>query len=202
MSVDFSAVSGYGTSEAQILMTDKNDSGEIIQTGFTAFKEYPVISGPTGNRFALNAHSLSTGEKVVIVSDNADYPENIQTDTVYYVIDEGDNNHIRLAASKTDADNYANIDRGDITVYGGSQLKIVSRVTDKVAGDIGHPVQFDDTSTVNQWYISAFTDNEIYTALNAIGVDPDSGLNAYTEPSFIKRNPDPEKKTKPAAPKE
>ena len=190
--VDFSAVSGYGVKEAQIVMTTSNSTtGVTTHTGFTGFKEYPVISGPTGNRFALNAHSLSTGEKVVVVSDNADYPENIQTDTVYYVIDDGDNNHIRLAASKTDADNYANINRGDITVYGGSQLKIVSRVTDKVAGDIGHPVQFDDHDHIKQWYITAFTDNQIYTALNAIGVQTAIGLDAYTEPSYIKRNADP-----------
>ena len=190
LSVDFSAVSGYGTSEAQILMTDKNDSGEIIQTGFTAFKEYPVISGPTANRFALNSHSLSTGEKVVVVSDTADYPENIQADIVYYVIDDGDDNHIRLAASKTDADNYSNLGRGDITVYGGSQLRIISRVTDKVAGDIGHPVQFDDTSTVKQWYVTASTDNNVYTAVTQIGVNTDAGLDAYTQPSFVKRKAD------------
>jgi len=190
--VDLSAVSGYGVTTAQIVMTTSNSTnGVTTHTGFTGFKEYPVISGPAGNRFALNAHSLSTGEKVVVVSDNADYPENIQTDTVYYVIDDGDNNHIRLAASKTDADNYANINRGDITVYGGSQLKIVSRVTDKVAGDIGHPVQFDDHDHIKQWYITAFTDNAIYTDLKAIGVRTDIGLDAYTEPSYIKRNADP-----------
>ena len=188
LSVDFSAVTGYGTGEAQILMTDKNDSGEIIQTGFSAFKEYPVISGPTANRFALNSHSLSTGEKVVVVSDTGDYPENIQADIVYYVIDDGDDNHIRLAASKTDADNYSNLGRGDITVYGGSQLRIISRVTDKVAGDIGHPVQFDTTE--GQWYVTASTDNVIYATLNAIGVNTDAGLDAYTQPSFVKRKAD------------
>ncbi len=189
--VDLSAVSGYGVTTAQIVMTTSNSTtGVTTHTGFTGFKEYPVISGPTGNTFALNAHSLSTGEKVVVVSDNADYPENIETDTVYYVIDDGDNNHIRLAASKTDADNYANINRGDITVYGGSQLKIVSRVTDKVAGDIGHPVQFDDHDHIKQWYITAFTDNAIYTDLKAIGVQTAIGLDAYTEPSYIKRKAD------------
>ena len=99
----------------------------------SSLKEYPVLSGPTGNRFALNAHSLSTGEKVIIISDDGDYPENIKGETVYYVIDEGDNNHIRLASSKTDADNYANLGSGDITAYGGTKLKILSRITDKIA---------------------------------------------------------------------
>ena len=188
--IEGGAISGYGVSEAQILMTDKDDSGEIIQTGFSGTKEYPVISGPTANRFALNSHNLSTGEKVVVVSNTGDYPENIQTDIVYYVIDDGDDNHIRLAASKTDADNYSNLGRGDITVYGGSQLKILSRVTDKVAGDIGHPVQFDDTPTVKQWYISVSTDNDVYTAITQIGVNTDRGLDVNTEPSFIKRTAD------------
>ena len=181
--VDFSAVSGYGVRSAEILMTDDSSS----------LKEYPVISGPTANVFSINSHSIVTGEKVVVVSDTGDYPENIKGDTVYYAIDAGNNNDIRLASTKTDADNYDNLGRGDITVYGGTQLRILSRITDKVAGDLGHPVQFDDTSTVKQWYIN--TNNSsgsdgIYNALNSIGVKTDSGLDAYTEASFIKRKAD------------
>jgi len=179
--VDFSAVTGYATSEAKILMTDNSSS---------SFKEYPVISGPTSNRFSLNSHNLSTGEKVIVISDDGDYPENIKGETVYYVIDEGDDNHIRLASSKTDADNYTNLGSGDITAYGGTKLKIISRISDKIAGDIGHPVQFDDTSTVKQWYITTNTGNDVYNALTQIGVKTDSGLDAFTEPSFIKRKAD------------
>ena len=179
--VDFSAVTGYATSEAKILMTDNSSS---------SFKEYPVLSGPTSNRFSLNSHNLSTGEKVIVISDDGDYPENIKGEIVYYVIDEGDDNHIRLASSKTDADNYTNLGSGDITAYGGTKLKIISRISDKIAGDIGHPVQFDDTSTVKQWYITASNGNDVYNALTQIGVKTDSGLDAFTEPSFIKRKAD------------
>ena len=179
--VDFSAVTGYATSEAKILMTDNSSS---------SFKEYPVLSGPTSNRFSLNSHNLSTGEKIIVISDDGDYPENIKGETVYYVIDEGDDNHIRLASSKTDADNYTNLGSGDITAYGGTKLKIISRISDKIAGDIGHPVQFDDTSTVKQWYITASNGNDVYNALTQIGVKTDSGLDAFTEPSFIKRKAD------------
>ena len=177
--VDFSSVTGYGTSEAQILMTDNATS---------SVKEYVVISGPTSNKFSINAHTLSTGEKVIINSDDGDLPENLESETVYYVIDVGNNNQIQLAASKSDADDYARTGEGAITVYGGTNLKILSRISDKVAGDIGHPVQWDTTNS--QWYINTAANNDVYTAITQVGVKTASGLDASTEPAFIKRTSD------------
>ena len=72
-----------------------------------------------------------------------------------------------------------------ITVYGGTNLVILSRVSDKEAGDMGHPVQYD--STQGQWYINTNAGNDIYTALTQVGVQTNSGLDARTEPSFVKR---------------
>ena len=45
----------------------------------------------------------------------------------------------------------------------GGLLKIVSRVSDKNSGEIGHPIQFDDSQ--GQWYVNvatATTENSIY----------------------------------------
>ncbi len=171
--VDFGAVSGYGISEASILMGDDT----------TSVKEYKVTSGPSSNRLSILSNTLTTGEKVIIKSDDGDLPENLKPETVYYVIDEGDNVQIRLAASKTDAENGTEID-----IYGGTNLKILSRVTDKIAGDLGHPVQWDSTAgTQGQWYINTNANSEIYTAITQVGVQTVVGLDASTEPSYIKR---------------
>ena len=46
---------------------------------------------------------------------------------------------------------------------GGGNLIVESRVSDKIAGDIGHPIQYDHTQ--NQWYINVSTttsENTIY----------------------------------------
>ena len=49
----------------------------------------------------------------------------------------------------------------------GGLLKIVSRVSDKNSGDIGHPVQYVGTGNTTGWYInvSTATENSIYLQL-------------------------------------
>ena len=37
----------------------------------------------------------------------------------------------------------------------GGVLNVVSRVSDKNAGDLGHPIQFDTTNS--QWYVQVST---------------------------------------------
>ena len=62
------------------------------------------------------------------MSDDGDLPENIEENKIYFAIKEGDS--IALAASKSDSDPSAGAGNS-ITVYGGANLKIISRVTDK-----------------------------------------------------------------------
>ena len=169
--VDFSAVTGYGVSEARILMSDEETS---------SVKEHRVASGPASNVFSIGPHNLSTGEKVIIRSDDGDLPENITAETIYFVIDNGNNNDIRLASSFTSAQNSTAIE-----VFGGTNLTILSRVSDKEPGDLGHPVQYDTTNT--QWYINTNAGSEIYTALTQVGVQTNAGLDARTDTSFLKR---------------
>jgi len=61
----------------------------------------------------------------------------------------------------------------------------LSRVSDKDAGDIGHPVQYD--STQGQWYINTNAGSDIYNALTQVGVQTNNGLDSRTEVSFLKR---------------
>ena len=57
------------------------------------------------------------------------------------------NTNIKLAKTLNDAINGTAI---DINEKGG-ELTVVSRVSDKNSGDIGHPIQYDSTNS--QWYI-------------------------------------------------
>jgi len=139
----------------------------LMSDGSSSFKEYSVTSGPSSNIFTIGTHSLTTGEKVIIISDDGDLPENLKTNTVYYAI-APNNTTVKLAASKAEAD----ADQ-PITVYGGTNLKIITRVSDKQSGDAGHPVQWD-----GQWYINV-TNNNITSVINP--------LSGASEPTIIKR---------------
>ena len=154
------------TYSANILMSD---------TVTSSVKEYVVTSGPSSNSFTIGANTLDTGEKVIIISNDGDLPENIVENTIYYVIDNGDNNTIKLSSSPSNASNGT-----AIAVYGGTSLRILSRVSDKIAGDIGAPVQYDSDG----WYIITNYNSDIWNALNNLGV---SSLDVRTEPSYVKR---------------
>ena len=156
---------GNGTEySANILMSDGVTS---------SVKEYSA-SAPSLNVFTLPTHNLNTGEKVIILSDDGDLPENIVENTVYYVIVVS-STEIKLASSASNATTGIGIN-----VYGGTKLKILSRVSDKNAGEVGHPVQYDGS----QWYIRTNANSSIYTAITTLGV---AGLTVRTEPSYIKR---------------
>jgi len=168
---------GSGTSEANIYMQDGSTSS-VKQFDVTAVADSKLTIG-------LN-HGLQTGEKIILMSDNADYPENIEPHIVYFVIslsdatDVADRPKIQLARTKTDADN-----RNSIVFYGGTELRVLSRVSDKSAGEAGHPVQFDPSE--NRWYVTVNTTNGIYSTLNDLGV---AGIGSATNLSFVRRAPD------------
>ena len=160
--------------EANILMQNAVDN---------SFREFDVTALSNSKLTIGVGHGLKTGEKIILLSDDADYPENITPHIVYYVIAFSvapDTDKIQLASTKTDADN-----GNAITLYGGTKLRVRSRVTDKSSGEAGHPVQFD--SSQNRWYITTNAGNGIYTILNTLGV---AGIGAETDPTFIKRIPD------------
>ena len=156
----------------------------LMSDGVTSsFKEYSVTGSPSSNKFTIGSHTIQTGEKVIILSDDGDLPENIVENTVYYAIASDVDgsltaNEIKLASSQSAA-----VSGNAITVYKGTSLRILSRVSDKIAGDVGHPVQYDGT----QWYITTNAGSAIYTQINLLGV---AGLTERTEPSYVKRTED------------
>jgi hypothetical protein len=151
----------------------------LMSDGITSsVKEYTVTGVPSSNKFTIGSHNIQTGEKVIILSDDGDLPENIVENTVYYAITLPlEPTKIKLASSQSAA-----INGNEIDVYLGTSLRILSRVSDKVAGDIGHPVQYDATN--NQWYITTNAGSSIYSAFSSLGV---ATLSERTDPSYIKR---------------
>lgn len=163
----------------------------LMSDGVTSsVKEYTATIA--SNKFTIGTNTIVNGEKVIIISDTGDLPENITEHTVYYAITSTSNGtrtdgvtlttgEIQLASSESDASLGV-----PITAYLGKNLRILSRVSDKESGDVGHPVQFDSTNS--QWYITSTANNQIYTQLNSLGGV--TILGDRTEPSYIKRTPD------------
>ena len=147
-------------------------------TSLSSVKEYSATPTGSNNEFNLVSHDISTGEKVIMISDDGDLPENIEENRVYYAIRVSGSN-ISLSASESDANN-----GNSIVVYGGTNLRVLSRVSDKESGDIGHPIQFDSS---NGWYINTADSNVsggIYNIINTLGV---SGIGADTPATYVNR---------------
>ena len=157
--------------EAEILMP--NENGNPTNSSVKEITVDHVSLSSTNIVFKSNVlsdHQLETGEKVIITSDDGDLPQNIEEKTVYFVIRISADT-FKLASSKTNADN------GEfVKAYRGTNLKVLSRVTDKNSGDVGHPVQWDGS----QWYVNVRDGNTIVGALSGTAGE-------RTEPTFVKR---------------
>ena len=173
-------------------------SATIVMQGIgqtTYQKEYDVakqIDGLTNqissNTIRLTApHDFINGETVRIISETGEIPDGLDLNTVYYVITNTTatgigSTAIRLAASLNDAKN-GNLDASAVTIYTAktANLKVVSRVSDKSSGDIGHPVQYDTSNL--QWYVSVNSGNDIYRNI--------ASYSASVSPrTYITRTPD------------
>ena len=190
-------LSSGGTSQeysARIVMPGSDSSSQkkvnVIRTGVG-------INSVTGsNTFNLvSPHNFINGESVRVESGDGSLPDGVSSNTIYYAItDEVDvglsTSQIKLAKTETDAATPSNA----ITINEkGGYLSIVSRVSDKNSGDIGHPIQFDTSNS--QWYVkvsTSSTDNTIYTALHTFGV---SALGSATPRPYINRKFDTRKAT-------
>ena len=140
---------------ARIIMPSTQYSGSEISYE----KEYVVGRSATGINSITSStatltsqHSLIEGETIRIISDNGHLPDGLTENQVYYAITSGINsNQVKFAQTLNDAINQNAI---SINSKGGT-LSIVSRVSDKDSGEIGHPVGFDTTNS--NWYINVAT---------------------------------------------
>ena len=172
---------------ARIIMPSTQYSGNEISSE----KSYRVNISGSSNDISSNiitlttTHSLINGETVRVISSNGQLPDGLVANQVYYAITSGlSANQLKLAQTLNDA-----LDASAITINNkGGILTVVSRVSDKNSGDIGHPIQYDTTQ--NQWYVNvgtAATDNSIYSTLVGLGT---AGLGAATPRTFIVRKSD------------
>ena len=165
------------------LFLGSNSASIVMPSGASSFEEYSVGAPNSSYLFEVSnsgTHNLTTGEKVIITSDDGDLPENLRTNTVYFAI-VPNNTTFKLAASLAEATS-----QSPIEVHLGTNLKVTTRVSDKEAGDVGHPVQYDeqDPTTnpngLNQWYITvSASENNILAQL--------TGSGATDEPTTVKR---------------
>ena len=162
-------------------------------TGVESEKEYQVIRNSGVNAIIFNVisfntnHQLNNGEKIRVFSNTGETPNGIVNDKIYYAIAGGNlaANRIQLASTFNDA-----LSRRPLTGIsnGGGELTVVSRVTDKLPGDPGHPIQFDSIN--NQWYILGHpseTFNQITPALRTIGAGV---IGNETGSTYVKRRVD------------
>ncbi len=162
---------------AKIQMVDSTTSNVSFGTN-SSFKKYKVTN-VASNILTVGTHGLLTGEKIVVISDDGDLPENVEAHKVYYTI-KVNATSIKLASSRTNANTGT-----AVTLYGGSNLNVISRVSDKDSGDVGSPVQWDSSN--NNWYIHTDMNNAIYTAMNTQGIATTGFGTATTKPSYINR---------------
>jgi cytoskeletal protein CcmA (bactofilin family) len=163
------------TYKANILMTNgpivspattisgSDSSAKVYKTTLSNTSNGTVYTIPTG-------HSLRNGESIRIFSETGDLPEGIEENTLYYAVTSEKKTtlgatEIQIASSRTNASSQTPL---TITAYGGQQLRIESRVSDKESGELGHPIQWDPNQ--NQWFVHVSANSELYTYINGLTI--------------------------------
>jgi hypothetical protein len=181
-------VGGVGvTKEARIVMPETQGTGDYEITASkvaTVGRTSIGINSITSNIFTLTEpHYFLNGESIRVLSDDGELPDGLDHNQVYYAITSGINSdQIKLAQTLNDT-----VSLSAVTINSkGGILQIQSRVSDKKSGDLGHPIQYDDS--VNQWYITVSdTENTIYDTIVGFGT---ASLGSATPKTFISRTPD------------
>jgi len=182
---------------ARIAMPNTANSANVI----TEEKNYLVgragaANSITANTFTLTEnHTFINGESIRVIAEDGHLPDGLEPNRIYYAITSGiSSNQVKIAQTLNKATEAQATD-----VYSsGGVLHIVSRVSDKSAGELGHPIQFDSSlytisGTANQvggWYINvgtAVTDNDIYPTVVSLGT---TSLGSATPRTFITRKQD------------
>ena len=124
------------------------------------------INSITNNTLTFTTpHTFANGESIRVISDTGQLPDGMTPNTVFYAITSGiGTNQIKIAKTQNDS-----ISAAPLTINAkGGTLSVVSRVSDKNPGEIGHPIQFNETQ--GQWFINVATsDNTIYSTIISLG---------------------------------
>ena len=176
--------------KSRIVMPNSQSSSEKV---FNVNRSAAGINSITSSVITLTqAHTFENAESVRILSDNGRLPDGIEPNRVYYVITDANassglstNVNVKLANSPSDAESGTSITINSL----GGVLKIASRVSDKKSGDIGHPIQYDNS--LGQWYIkvsAASTDNRIQPNV-VVGLGT-TALGSSSSRTYLRRKQD------------
>ena len=167
---------------ARITMPNTNLSAQKV---FTVGRSVSGINSINSNTLTFTEnHSFLPGESIRLHSENGILPDGLNSNQLYYAITTGSNSTIKIAQTINDAltDKPISINQN------GGILTVLSKVSDKVAGDIGHPVQWDSNN--QNWYVNvaiATTENTIYNTIKNLGT---SRLGEATPRTYFIRKPD------------
>ena len=181
--------SGVSTSySGRIVMPNtQGSSNEVTSEKLSVIgRNTSGVNSITSNIITVDApHDFIEGESIRFFADNGHLPDGIDNNKVYYAITSGlSTDQLQVAQTLNDA---LNGDKLTINNKGGT-VNVVSRVSDKNSGDIGHPIQYN--STVGQWYINvsvAGTDNNLSPTVVSLGA---TALGSATPRTFFTRKPD------------
>jgi hypothetical protein len=173
--------------KSPILMTVPSGISTSSQKVYYAGRNNIGINSISNNTITFTEnHQLFNGEKIRIYSDTGELPNNLSADKIYYAYTTGVSpNQIRVSSTLNDT-TVGNIITG--ISNGGGRLKIISAVSDKIPGELGHPIQYD--SDVKQWYVQGSPTtffNTIYDGIVGIGT---SILGTQTGSTFLTRRID------------
>jgi hypothetical protein len=149
----------------------------------------PAIDNETNIITLETPHALQTGEKIRVLSTVAFLPNGIEANQIYYAITVDPQDPLALGPNQLKIAKSLNDAIGNVAINinnNGQFLRIESRVSDKLTGEPGHPIQWDND--VSNWYITVNpTNNEIYDSILNSGV---SVLGESSSRTFFTRTPD------------
>jgi hypothetical protein len=173
-----------GGKENDVLIFTRANADYPIDVNPSFKVEYEITNiDSSANIITLSGTSgISTGQSGKIVSRNGDYPDGVTADKLYNVRLTGSNG-IRLYDNQLNSEiNFSPIDIKNQVGLTTANLFFVSRVNEKLAGDVGSPIQWDPT--LQNWYVG----------VSSIGVGSTEfflNLSGVTEPaSFFRRQVD------------
>ena len=190
---------------AEIFMTDgpvnaSNTTADGVNSSVKLYTDVEITNPLNRPEVTIynttSSHNLKNGESIRIFSEDGDLPEGLEENKVYYAITNERNTNSGTSKARPDnlnltglqlqiASSIANAESQTpiyITTYGGTKIRIESRVSDKKAGDLGHPIQYD--SNQNHWFVHTNPNSALYQHINSNVSTPE------TEISYLKRKED------------
>ena len=147
-----------------ILMQVESGDGPTSEKKFTVGRVGIANSITSGVISLTTNHNFLAGESVRVFSDDGRTPDGIEIGRKYFVIPQSNATQIKLANTVNDALSGKEIVE-TINTRGGV-LTVQSIVNDKLPGEIGHPIQYDEDK--KNWYIlssSTTTTNKIHEGI-------------------------------------